>query len=221
MSDLAKKCLDSWRRVLPDYRIVEWNEENFDLDMYPYAREAYYKGKYAFVADVARLYALYSLGGIYMDTDVEVLKSYDPFLKHPAFSGFETDMVTTGIIGAEKGSEWVKHNLDYYTDRHFILSDGTTDQTVNVVTICNYMDTIGFTHDNSYQEFPGLITVYPRDFFCPKSYYNGKIRLTENTVAIHHFEGSWHSKSDKFWYNVKKSVLKLGMVQRIKSILKK
>ena len=211
MSPLAKRCIQSWKKYLPDYQIMEWNEENFNLDLYPYAREAYDHNKYAFVADVCRLYALYTVGGIYMDTGVEVVKSYDPFLHHSAFSGYETDKVTTGIIGSEKGGEWARHNLEYYSGRHFIMPDGKMDQTVNVVTICNYMDTLGFRHDGSYQDFPGIITVYPWDFFCPKSYYDGVIRSTDNTVAIHHFEGSWHSRSEIYWYRIKKSVLRSGL----------
>ena len=200
MSPLALKCIDSWKRILPDYQIVEWNEDNFNLDSYPYAREAYEHRKYAFVADVVRLYALYTVGGIYMDTDVEVLKSFDDFLHHNAFSGYETDKVTTGIMASEKGGEWVKHNLDYYEGRHFVLEDGSLDMTVNVVTIYRYMLELGFRSDNSFQDFPGLITIYPRDYFCPKSYYDGIVRLTDNTVVIHHFEGSWHSWKDKFQY---------------------
>ncbi|MCQ2146596.1 MAG: glycosyl transferase [Bacteroidales bacterium] len=220
MSPLAKKCIQSWREKLPDYEIKEWNESNFDLNLYPYTKEAYEKKKYAFVADVVRLYALYSDGGIYMDTDVEVLKSYDPFLHHTAFSGYETDKVTTGIMASEKGGEWVKHNLDYYTDRHFILEDGTMDQTVNVVTIYKYMLELGFRGDNTFQDFPGIITIYPRDYFCPKSYYDGIIRLTDNTVVIHHFEGSWHSKKDKLKYKFLKSLSK-GIPGKIKSFVKK
>ena len=220
MSLLAKKCIESWKMFLPDYDIMEWNESNFDLDKYPYAREAYDHKKYAFVADVARLYALYTVGGIYMDTDVEVIKSYDPFLKHTAFSGYETDKVTTGIMGSEKGGEWVKHNLDYYEGRHFINPDGSMDQTVNVVTIYEYMLELGFRSNNTFQDFPGLITVYPRDYFCPKSYYDGVIRLTENTVAIHHFEGSWHSNWDRLKYRFLKS-FNSGWKYKVKHIIKR
>jgi len=220
MSPLAKKCIASWKEKLPDYEIKEWNESNFDLNLFPYTREAYEKRKFAFVADVVRLYALYSEGGIYMDTDVEVLKTYDPFLHHTAFSGYETDKVTTGIMASEKGGEWVKHNLDYYTDRHFILEDGSMDQTVNVVTIYKYMLELGFRGDNTFQDFPGIITIYPRDYFCPKSYYDGIIRLTDNTVVIHHFEGSWHSKADKFKYKFLKS-LSRGILGKIKNLVKR
>ena len=192
MPALAIKCIESWKKFLPDYEIKEWNEDNFNLDMYPYVREAYDNRKFAFVTDVVRLYALYTEGGIYMDTDVEVLKSLDPFLHHTAFSGFEDDIhIPTGIMASEKGGKWAKENLAYYNNRHFIKEDNTMDLTTNVVTLTNYMLPLGLKQDNSFQDFPKLITFYPKDYFCPKSYDDGKIYLTNRSVTIHHFAGSW------------------------------
>ena len=179
MPPLAIKCIESWKKNLPEYEIKEWNENNFDLNMYPYVREAYDNRKFAFVTDVVRLYVLYEEGGIYMDTDVEVLKSLDPYLQHNAFSGFEDDIhIPTGIIASEKGGKWVKDNLAYYNNRHFIKEDGTMDLTTNVITLTNYMLSLGLKQDNSYQDFPNLITLYPKDYFCPKSYIDGNIYLT-------------------------------------------
>ena len=198
MPEMALKCIESWKKYLPEYKIKEWNEDNFDLDMYPYVREAYDNRKFAFVTDVVRLYALYHEGGVYMDTDVEVLKSLDPFLHHNAFSGFEDEKnIPTGIMGSEKGGRWAKENLDYYNDKHFINEDGTMDVTTNVQTITNIMLPYGLKQNNSYQDFPGLITFYPKDYFCPKSYKDGKIYLTKNTVTIHHFAGSWLTQKEK------------------------
>lgn len=203
MPELTLRCIESWKKYLPDYEIKEWNEDNFDLDLYPYAREAYVNRKFAFVTDVVRLYALYHEGGIYMDTDVEVLKSLDPFLHHNAFSGFEDERnIPTGIMASEKGGKWAKENLDYYNNRHFVKEDGSFDLTTNVTTITNYMLLIGLKQNNTYQDFPMLITFYPKDYFCPKSYKDGKIYSTENTVTIHHFAGSWLPKSIK----IKKSI---------------
>ncbi len=197
--ELALKCIESWKSLLPDYEIKEWNEGNFDLDLYPYAREAYDNRKFAFVTDVVRLYALYHEGGIYMDTDVEVLKPLDPFLYHNAFSGFEDDKnVQTGIMASEKGGQWAKENLAYYDNKHFINPDGTMDVTTNVQTITNNMLPYGLKLNNTYQDFSGLITFYPKDYFCPKSYKDGKIYLTERTVTIHHFAGSWIPKSAQY-----------------------
>lgn len=198
MPELALKCIESWKKYLPEYKIKEWNEDNFDLDKYPYVREAYDNRKFAFVTDVVRLYALYHEGGVYMDTDVEVLKSLDPFLHHNAFSGFEDERnIPTGIMASEKGGKWAKENLDYYIDKHFIKEDGTMDVTTNVQTITNIMLPYGLNQNNSYQDFPGLITFYPKDYFCPKSYKDGKIYLTKNTVTIHHFAGSWLTQKEK------------------------
>lgn len=198
MPELAQKCIASWKQFLPEYEIKEWNEDNFDLDAYPYAREAYDNRKFAFVTDVVRLYALYTEGGVYMDTDVEVLKPLDTFLHHVAFSGYETTtMVSTCIIGSEKGGRWAKENLDYYEGKHFVKPDGSFNMVTNVTTITNYMLKHGLRQDNTYQVFPDLMTVYPKVFFSPKSQDDGKIYLTENTVTIHHYAQSWESKTHR------------------------
>lgn len=203
MPELALKCIDSWKRILPEYELKEWNEDNFDLDMYPYVREAYDNRKFAYVTDVVRLYALYNEGGVYMDTDVEVLKPLDAFLNHTAFSGFEDDEnIPTGIMAAEKGSRWAKENLEYYNDRHFVLPDGSFDTTTNVITLTNYMLPLGLKRNNTYQDFPGLITFYPKDYFCPKDHITEKIYLTPNTVTIHHFAASWHSPMNRFKHRI-------------------
>lgn len=192
MPELALKCIASWKKYLPEYEIKEWNEDNFDLDLYPYAREAYDNRKFAFVTDVVRLYALYHEGGIYMDTDVEVLKPLDEFLHLPAFSGFEDEVhIPTGIMASEKKGKWVNWQLESYSGRHFVKEDGSFDLTTNVVTIGNLMEEKGFEMNNQLQDFQGIITIYPKDYFCPKSNNDGKIYLTKNSCTIHHFAGSW------------------------------
>ncbi len=199
MPRLAKKCIKSWKKYLPEYTIKVWNEDTFDLSLYPYAKEAYEMRKFAFVTDVVRLYALYHEGGVYMDTDVEVLKPLDPFLHHAAFSGFEdATQVPTGIMASEKGGLWAKENLDYYEGRHFIDENGQPDLVTNVVVITDFMLKHGLVQNNTYQDFPGLITFYPNDFFCPKSYEDNKVYLTANTVTIHHFAGSWKPERQRF-----------------------
>lgn len=205
----AKKCIKSWKKFCPDYEIKEWNEKTFDLDLYPYVREAYDSKKFAFVTDVVRLYALYNEGGIYMDTDVEVLSSLDPYLHHCAFSGFEAPKrVPTGIMASERGGQWVKDNLAYYGGRHFIKPNGELDLTTNVTTITNYMVEKGLILNNQYQEIFGYFAIYPNDYFCPKSWEDGKIYLTKRSVTIHHFRGSWI----KWWQrNDKKLKDKFGI----------
>lgn len=211
-NELAIKCIESWKKFLPDYEIKEWNENNFDVNMYPYAKEALENRKFAFVTDVVRLYALYTEGGVYMDTDVEVLKTYDPFLHHEMFSGFETNnYVLTGMMAAEKGSIWAKELLEQYNDRHFVLEDGSFDLTTNTSVITEYMKFKGLLLNNKYQDFPGLCTMYPSEYFCPKDHTTGKIKCTKNTVCIHHFAGSWLPHS--FWgdlrHNLKYLLVKM------------
>lgn len=185
-------CIESWKRYLPDYELKEWNEDNFDITQNQYVHEAYENRKFAFVTDYVRLYALYYDGGVYMDTDVEVIGSYDQFLQHHAFSGFETDgNVPTGMMAAEKGSIWAKELLDQYADRVFVLPDGSLDYTTNTDVITKYMLGKGLVLNNKYQDFPGLCTMYPADYFCPKDHRTGKMKCTKNTVCIHHFAGSW------------------------------
>lgn len=195
LPDLAKKCLLSWEKHCPDYEIIRWDEDSFDLQQHQYTAEAYKAGKYAFITDYVRLWALFIHGGIYMDTDVEVLKSLDGFLHHRAFSGFENEhSVQTGIMGSEINGEWVKQELACYDNKHFILPDGTPDLTPNTKTITEHLTEDGFLLNNCYQEHKNIVVMYPHDYFCPKSWKTGKIELTENSYTIHHFDGSWLPK---------------------------
>lgn len=198
----AVKCIESWKKFCPEYEIKEWNESNFDVNSLAYTKEAYQARKFAFVADYVRLYALYNEGGIYMDTDVEVLKSLDPLLDNPAFSGFEDkNSVSTGILASEKGGKWAKDNMEYYHDKHFLRPDGGLDMTTNVAIVTEYMKQFGIQLNNTYQEFTNLMILYPKDFFCPKSHNSGRIFLTDNSYTIHHFANSWEHKGLKYKLN--------------------
>ena len=199
MPALAEKCLASWSKYLPEYKVMVWNEDTFDIDAHPYTREAYQARKFAFITDYVRLWALKEHGGVYMDTDVEVIRPLDEFLDNPAFSGFEDEThIPTGIRASEKIGQWVSEQLAYYNDRHFIKDDGSLDTTTNVTIMCDNMSKEGFVLKNSRQNFKGIIEIYPKDYFCPKSYRTGKIHLTPNTHTIHHFAGSWHSPWQRF-----------------------
>lgn len=199
MPALAEKCLASWSKYLPEYKVMVWNEDTFDIDAHPYTREAYQARKFAFITDYVRLWALKEHGGVYMDTDVEVIRPLDEFLDNPAFSGFEDEThIPTGIMASEKNGQWVSEQLAYYNDRHFIKDDGSLDTTTNVTIMCDNMSKEGFVLKNSRQNFKGIIEIYPKDYFCPKSYRTGKIHLTPNTHTIHHFAGSWHSPWQRF-----------------------
>ena len=192
MPDMAVKCIASWHKYLPEYEYRLWDEDSFDISSNRFVKEAYHNKKYAFVSDYVRLYALYHYGGIYMDTDVEVLKSLDVFLSYPAFSGFEVeDSIPTGIMGAEKGSVWAKRELEYYTDLSFILPNGAFNMKPNVQIITEHALSLGFIPNNQFQIINSDLAIFPKDYFCPKSYADGEIHLTENTYTIHHFAGSW------------------------------
>ncbi|WP_455765225.1 glycosyltransferase family 32 protein [Gemmiger formicilis] len=207
----AKRYIESWKKFCPDYQIIEWNEETFDLNSVAYVKEAYEEKKWAFITDYVRLFALDKMGGVYMDTDVEVLKNLDAFLDDEGFSGFEReDAILTGIMAAEKDNPFINELLHEYDDIHFRRADGTLDLTTNVTRITNCALKHGLKLDNSEQNF-WHYTIYPKDYFCPKDYVTGQILLTENTYTIHHFSGSWHSPRQKKWQKFEQSVaLKIG-----------
>jgi len=191
---LAISCIKSWHRYLPDYQLRLWDESTFYVNSNPYVNEAYLFGKYAFVTDYVRLYALYHFGGIYMDTDVEVIKNMDELITLPGFTGFESEKdVPTGIMACEPYNEWAKEQLSWYDGKHFFREDGTPDFTSNVEIISVVMAANGFILNNTYQVYRNCMHIFPKDFFCPKS-RSGKINITSNTYCIHHFAGSWLSK---------------------------
>lgn len=191
LTDLAKRCINSWKIYCPDYKIVRWDESNFDVNSNQFCKEVYTTKKWAFVTDYVRLHVLYNYGGIYMDTDVEVIKPLNKFLQHEAFSGFETkDYIPTGIIAAKKNNKWIKLLLDDFIGKKFII-DNKLDMTPNVVNMTKLTkENYPLKLNNEYQDL-GDLTLYPTDFFCPKSFITKKFDLTDNTHTIHHFEGSW------------------------------
>ena len=193
MTPLAAKCLKSWEENLPDYKVVLWNEKSFDIQSSRYTRQAYQCRKYAFVSDYVRLYALYHVGGLYMDTDVEVLKNLDKFLDAAAFSGFEkAEFIPTGIIGAVPRHPWIKRLLAYYRNKPFIQRDGSMDLTPNVVFMTDISEQeFGLNRGNEFQILKKDVAIYPNDYFCPKIWETQEIRLTPNSHCIHHFAASW------------------------------
>ncbi|EJT6142693.1 glycosyl transferase [Clostridium perfringens] len=187
----ALMCIESWKKYCPDYEIIEWNEDNFDVNSNQYVKEAYNSKKYAFVTDYVRLYAMYNYGGIYMDTDVEVVRPLDEFLVHDAFSGFELpDCVPTGIMASVKQFKLFEEFLDYYNDKKFINEDGSLDTKTNVQTITEIVNKYGLIKDGSFQIIQGF-TLYPSEYFCPFDNATGKLNKTKNTATIHWFSKSW------------------------------
>ena len=199
MPELALKCIDSWHRYLPDYEFKLWNEDNSAIDSNRYAIEAYETRKYAFVSDYIRLWALEKEGGIYLDTDVEVFKSFDDLLDHKAFAGFEGSKykpLGTCIMASMAHGEWVSEMLDAYSGRCFIKSDGSYDLTTNVRFITQIMKEGGFIQNGEEQIYKDL-HIFPVDFFSPRL-TTGEYFRTENTYCDHHGLGSWGNK-DVSW----------------------
>ena len=191
MPELAQKCIESWHRFMPDWEYVLWNEDNFDISMYPYTKEAYDAKRYAFVSDVARLKALKEQGGIYLDVDFEVYKPFDDLLQNDAFAGFEGSKhnpVMMGVIGSVPEGQWVSCQLNRYEGRHFIVN-GVPDLTTNVKFIFDWMTGHGFFADGKEQDY-GDLHIYPVDYFCPRL-TTGEYRRTDNTYCEQQGESSW------------------------------
>ena len=193
MPELAQKCIASWHKYMPDYEYKLWNEDNFDVTAVPYVKEAYEARKFAFVTDYVRLYALFTEGGIYMDTDVEILKPLDDLLSLSAFTGYEgskTKPPVTGLMASVAQGQWVKEQLDAYENAHFLKSDGSMDMTTNTQRISGIMAANGFVQDGKYQVYKDM-HVFPVEYFCPRQ-TTGEFLLTENTYCDHHFMGTWN-----------------------------
>ncbi len=207
--ELVLKCIASWEKYLPDYEIKEWNENNFDINSNIYCKEAYERKKYAFVSDYVRLYAVYNEGGIYFDTDLEVIKNMDVFLNNKAFTGFEdNEFAFTAVFGALKHSKWLKKLLDYYDNKHFVDEMGNMNLTPNtqIVTEIN-VNYFHLKNNNTYQNL-GEFVIYPSEYFSPKSWKTNEINITDNTYTIHHFSASWHDKYEKKLINKKRYFIK-------------
>ena len=199
MPQLAKDCIASWHQHMPDYDYKLWNEDNFDVNVVPYTKEAYEAGKYAFVSDYVRLLALSKEGGIYFDTDVKVFKSFDNLLFLNAFAGFEGSKhipLGTCVMASVADGTWVKEQLHNYQGRHFIKKDGSFDMTTNVQFISAKMSERGFVQNGKEQDYEDL-HVFPVDYFCPRQTTGEYIR-TDNTYSDHLGLGTWTNASNSW-----------------------
>ncbi len=198
LPELAQKCLDSWKKYCPDYEIMRWDESNFDLNFNDYVKEAYEAKKWAFVSDVARLYALVNYGGIYMDTDVEVIKPLDDLLEYEAVSGFESsDKIAAGLLACEKDNEIFNEFLQGYEGAHFVKEDGALDTTTIVARLTALCVKYDVQLNNTKQTVNGF-TLLPVDYFYPKEYLTNKLNITSNTLCIHHYDASWIPDEEKY-----------------------
>lgn len=203
----AKKCIESWKKFCPDYEIKQWDETNFDFSDCEYAKEAYDAKKWAFVSDYARFKILYEFGGLYFDTDVEIIKPMDSIVLGGPFMGCENDVKTCDFkrglgvnpglgLGACKHLEFYLEMLTFYKGIHFKNVDGSN----NYKTVVEYTTKIlrkhGLKNVNSIQSVDGIV-IYPKQYFNPMDVSTGKITIEQETVSIHHYSGSWLDKKGK------------------------
>ena len=220
---IVKKCIESWKSNLNNYEIIEWNEENFDINSNVFIRQAYDNGKYAFVSDYVRVYALYNYGGIYLDTDVEVIKEFtDDILKNDSFWGFEEkNFIATSTIGSKKGNSFIKKFLDTYEVKKFIKDDGRIDTLTNVAVVSELVKEIGIKLDGTFQSVDGIATFYPQEYFSPYDYINCYNKQTDNTFVIHHYYKSWLPYSTRVKTGAKKLLAKCIGGKNVASIRSK
>lgn len=201
-----QKCIESWKKFFPGYEIKEWNEHNFDVNLLPYSKEAYAAKKYAFVSDVARFWILYREGGIYFDTDVEVIASFDDIIAKGAFMGLESyckpgtvPNVNPGLgLGAEAGNRILMSVYNYYKTLHFQNEFGEKNPGTVVSHTSYVLSTqYGMTSSNEIQKLDG-VTIYPVDYFCPFDDLTGVLKKTKNSRSIHWFAKTWTDQP--MWY---------------------
>jgi len=189
-----QKCIDTWKRFCPDYEIIRWDESNYDIHKSLYMEQAYAHKKWGFVSDYARLDILYQYGGIYLDTDVELIRNLDELLYQPAFCGVEKwgNINSGGCVAGQAGNSVIKEILSSRKNIRFTNEDGTLN-----LTTCGYYETrvfvkLGLQLNGTTQVIGnGMMSVYSPDFFHPFDYISGETHITENTYSIHHFSGSW------------------------------
>jgi hypothetical protein len=191
-------CIASWKTACPGYEIRRWDERNFDVSHCRFAREAHAAGRWAFVSDYARLRIVLDHGGIYLDTDVELVKPLDPLLGHDAFFGFQQDCtIATGLgFGAVKGHRFVDSLVAAYENIAFLGTDGSPVTTPCPVRDSEVLRGLGVRLDGAYQEIEGVV-ILPAEYLSPKCYESGRIRTTPRTIAIHHYDASWHGDLER------------------------
>jgi hypothetical protein len=216
-----KNCILSWMKYCPDYKIVEWNESNFDISLLKYTRQAYDEKMWAFVSDYARLKVLFDYGGVYVDTDVEILRNIDDLLNNKAFMGFQDDLgVNTGLIcGSIPNLAIIGELAREYETLEFLNTNGDYNITSCVEYQTQILEKHGLVKENIMQLVEG-IKIYPTEYFCPFNIFTGKLNITELTYSLHKFEGSWASESGRHgnqlkWKYMNKYGVLLGSVIRI------
>lgn len=210
----AQKCIASWRRFMPDYEIKEWNEDNFDVNIFPYTQQAYEAKKYAFVSDYARFWILYHYGGLYFDTDVEVIKPFDDIVEKGAFMGLEIDgtkektkiAINPGLgLGAEAGMPIYQQILDGFEKMVFYDANGNRNEYSMIPMVTDMFLERGLIVNGQLQQICG-ITIYPQCFFNPYNSINGKLQLTPETHSIHWYSATWMESKEILLVKIKRMI---------------
>lgn len=223
LPDSALKCIESWKKYLPDYEIVQWNEDNFDVRMIPYTSEAYDARKYAFVSDYARFWVLYGHGGLYFDTDVEVVAPLYDILGNGPYMGMERTLagdvaVNPGLgFAAEPQMSFLAELLEMYGSLSFVNKDGSLDQTTIVKHTTDMLTGHGYLPEDRMQHCAGF-DIYPVEYFCPLDYRTNKLAVTARTRTIHHYASTWHTWKDK-WIRLKRVFFSEAQIKRISAFL--
>lgn len=197
-SDKIEKCILSWKKYCPDYKIICWNEDNYDIYKNKFVEQAYEKKKWAFVSDYARVDIVYQYGGIYLDTDVELIKPLDRLLDCEMYVGIESeDFVNLGLgFGAVKGHPYLKEIMGYYETREFVRNNGKMDLKTCPVIQTEILMRYGLRKEDKYQKLEKCI-VYPSEVFSPKSFQTGETHTTSKSVSIHHYDMTWLDEKQK------------------------
>lgn len=207
---IVEKSIKSWKEKLPDYEIKEWNEENFKIDDFQFTREAYKSKKWAFVSDYCRVWVLYNYGGIYLDTDIEVVKNLDGFLNDSSFGGVEFDAnINFAIWGCKKNDSFLKVVLDRYDNLDFLKNIDNLDNITIPLVVTEEAEKLGFKLTKEIVEFGDGVKIYPKQFFYPKENSWEEVEITKDTYTIHHYEGSWKSPAKKMRTKLKSILVKL------------
>ena len=218
LPEMAIKCIESWRQLLPDYEIKQWDESNFDVNMIPYTAEAYKAKKYAFVSDFARFWILYNYGGLYFDTDVQLIKGIDDIVERGPFMGCERDggdkadtnvrrpSVAPGLgLAANPGLGLYGELLTLYKGLHFINPNGSYNQKTIVAYTTEVLFKHGLKDIADIQECAG-VWIYPKEYFCPLDFMTNELSITSNTRSIHLYSASWITSSQLMYKKVERIV---------------
>lgn len=225
LTPLAEKCIQSWERYCNDYEIIRWDESNYDFTKNEYMRQAYEAKKWGFVPDYARLDIIYNHGGIYLDTDVEIVRSIDDLLENKCFAGVESYSedrlyIALGLgFGAERKNPFIKEIRDTYEKLSFVNEDGSLNLIASPIYQTEFLKEKGLIYSEQIQNICGM-TIYPKKYFNPMDLNTGKIVLEKDTFSIHHYAGSWLDSKQKKRYEIHKFLNRILGIKTTNKIIK-